>query len=265
MFEKIVVPLDGSELAEVVLPYAEELMRRLDSQLVLLSVCDSGEKRERMEYMGTVVTRLKRRAQRYRERFPEAIVREPEPEVALLEGKPSEGIIDYTEESGIDLTMMATHGRSGIGRWALGSVTDKVIRGLTRPICLIRARGHESEVHPDCLVGRILAPLDASPLGEAALPYVEALALKAGVEVLLFQVVQKAERTSDVNWSEIRKLEERNARMYLHRVQSNLANKGIVVRSDIEYGGNPTEQIIDVASRNRCAVVAMSTHGRSGM
>ncbi len=265
MFEKIVVPLDGSELAEVVLPYAEELMRRLGSQLVLLSVCEGGEGKERAEYLDTVVARLKRRAARYAERHPGMPVIEPNPEVVILEGKPSEGIIDYAEANRIDLTMMATHGRSGIGRWALGSVADKVIRGLSRPVCLIRARGCQSEVHPDCLVGRIFAPLDGSEAGEAALPYVEALAARARVEVVLFQVVPKPERPGEVTWMEIRKLEERNARIYLHKVQSNLSNKGITVRSEIEFGGNPAEQIIEVSARASAAVIAMSTHGRTGV
>lgn len=265
MFEKIVVPLDGSELAEVVLPYAEELMRRLGSQLVLLSVCEGSEEGERAEYLETVVARLKRRAVRYAERHPGTFVAEPNPEVVILPGKPSEGIIDYVESNGLDLTMMATHGRSGISRWALGSVADKVIHGLSRPVCLIRARGCQSEVHPDCLVGRIFAPLDGSEAGEAALPYIEALATKARVEVVLFQVVPKPERSSEVTWMEIRKIEERHARIYLHRVQSYLANKGITVRSELEFGGNPAERIIDVSARASAAVIAMSTHGRTGV
>lgn len=265
MFEKIVVTLDGSELAEVVLPYAEELMRRLGAQLVLLSLCESGEEEERREYLQTIVTRLKRRAVRYAEQHPGVPVAEPAPDLAVLRGKPSEGIIDYVEANRIDLTMMATHGRSGIGRWALGSVADKVIRGLSRPVCLIRARGCQSEVHPDCLVGRIFAPLDGSEAGEAALPYIEALALKARVEVVLFQVVPRPERSSEVTWMEIRKVEERHARIYLHKVQSYLANKGIAVRSQIEFGGNPAERIMDISARASAAVIAMSTHGRTGV
>lgn len=265
MFEKIVVPLDGSELAEVSLPYAEELMRRLGTQLVLLSVCEGGEETERSEYLQTVVARLKRRAARYAERHPGIPVAEPNPETILLKGKPSEAIIDYVEANALDLTMMATHGRSGISRWALGSVADKVIRGLSRPVCLIRARGCQSEVHPDCLVGRIFAPLDGSEAGEAALPYIEALAAKARVEVVLFQVVPKPERSSEVTWMEIRKVEERHARIYLHKVQSYLGSKGIAVRSQIEFGGNPAEQIIEVSARSSAAVIAMSTHGRTGV
>lgn len=267
MFEKILVPLDGSELSEAALPYAEELMRRLSAQLLLLSICDSGETDARLKYLDRAVETIWRRARKYRERVPDAKIEDPWVNTVILEGSgnASEGIIDFVEHNKIDLTMMATHGRSGIGRWALGSVADRVARGVTRPVCLIRARGSQATVQPDCLVGRILAPLDGSAAGEAALPYVEALAQRVGAEVVLFQVITKGEDPNDINWIEIRKLEDRNARIYLRKVQGNLSSNDVVVRSEIEFGGSPADSIIEAAVRTKSAVVAMSTHGRSGI
>ena len=265
MFEKILIPLDGSDLAEVALPYAEELMRRLRSQMVLLCVCGENETQDQLLYLEQAVQKIGHRAQRYREKYPEVEFDGPYVETVVLNGKTPEGIIDYVEDNQIDLTIMATHGRSGISRWAMGSVADKVIRGINRPVCLIRARGSHAEVRPDCLVSRIFAPLDGSDAGEAALPYIEALAERLGTEVVLFQSVPKDDRSEDVTWVELEKLAERSAKIYLRKVEGTLVNKGIVVRSEIEFGGNPAQEIIRLAERTRSAVVAMSTHGRSGV
>ena len=266
MFQKILVPLDGSALAEVVLPYAEELVSCLPSALVLLCVCDAAQRQEQQEYLEGVVQKVKQCGEEYRQRYPDVAVEEPVVEIIMLDGNPSEVITDYVEENAIDLTMMATHGRSGISRWAMGSVADKVIRGVTCPICLIRARGSHDEVRTDSLARRIFVPLDGSGAGEAALPYVEAFAEKLGTEVVLFQSVDKRDECSgEVNWMELRNTIERNAKIYLRKVEANLFSKGIAVRTMVEFGGNPAREISELANRTMSTMVAMSTHGRSGV
>ncbi|NQT74372.1 MAG: universal stress protein [Chloroflexi bacterium] len=265
MFEKILVPLDGSELAEVALPYAEELRRRLNSDLVLICISDSADKPERREYLDSIEEMIKQRAQKYQEKCPEKIIAEPQPETVVIGGHPSDEIVDYAEENQIDLTIMATHGRSGFSRWAMGSVADKVARGLSKPVCLIRAKGCQTEVRPDCLVSRIFTPLDGSKTGEAALPYVEVLAKEMGTEVLLFQTVPKDDSHEDVNWGELRHQADRDAKIYLRKVEANLIYKGVVAKTEVVFGDKPAQQIIELAERSQSAVVAMSTHGRSGV
>ncbi|MFC2027110.1 universal stress protein [Chloroflexota bacterium] len=265
MFEKILVPLDGSELAEVALPYAEELMRRLDSELVLICVSESSEKPERRNYLDIIAEEIRQRAKKYQEKHPGKVVARPIPETIVIGGNPSDEIVDYAEENQINLTIMATHGRSGFGRWAMGSVADKVARGLSKPVCLIRAKGCHAEVRPDCLVSRIFTPLDGSKTGEAALPYVEVLAKEMGTEVLLFQTVPKDDRNEDVNWGELRHQADRDAKIYLRKVEANLIYKGVVATTEVAFGDKPAQQIIELAERTQSAVVAMSTHGRSGV
>ena len=138
MYEKILIPLDGSELAEIALPYAEEMGVRLGSEITLLSVSDSAEAPEyhkHQVYLDGVADSTKRGAKRYLEMPEEAI----KVEKAIVVGEPAEEIVDYAEKEGIDLIIMATHGRSGISRWTLGSVAEKVVRAGTTPVLLVRA------------------------------------------------------------------------------------------------------------------------------
>ncbi len=266
MFQKILVPLDGSTLAEVVLPYAEELVRRLHAELILLCVCDSAQQQEQQEYLEGVVWKVKQRVEEYRQKYPDLAFEDPVVEIIMFNGNPPEVIADYVEGNAIDLTMMATHGRSGISRWAMGSVADKVIRGVTCPICLIRARSSHDEVRTDGLARRIFMPLDGSGAGEAALPYVEYFAEKLGTEVVLFQSVDKRDECSgEVSWMELRNAVERNAKIYLRKVEAGLISRGIAVRTMVEFGGSPAREISELATRTMSTMVAMSTHGRSGV
>ncbi len=265
MFEKILVPLDGSELAEVSLPYAEELMRRLHSGIVLICVCDVDENDQFREYLHQMAEMIGLRAAKYRQRYPYVEIDDPNIETVILNGCPPEEITDYVHDSQTDLAIMATHGRSGLSRWTMGSVAEKVVRGVNTSICLIRAKGSSAEVKPDCMVSRIFAPLDGSKPGEAALPYIETLASKLNTEVVLFQSVSEEHRPGDDDWVELKKMANRNARIYLRKIESNLIYKGISVRTMVEFGGNPSKQIVQLAERTQAAVVAMSTHGRSGV
>jgi len=140
MYEKILVPLDGSELAEIALPYAEEMAVRLGSEITLFSVSETAEAPEyhkHQVYLDGVADSTKRGAKRYLE-MPKGVIKV---EQAIAVGQPAEEIVDYAEKQGISLIIMATHGRSGIGRWTLGSVAEKVVRAGTTPVLLVRALG----------------------------------------------------------------------------------------------------------------------------
>ena len=152
MIKKIVVPLDGSKLAECALPYAEELAVRFpESQVQLISVTErvlgfravedpASPTEQRLAPEG--VGKMERQAKRYLNRIAKGLkTKGVAAETAVLYGKPAEEIIIWVETEKPDLLVMASHGRSGPSRWAFGSVADKVSRGVNIPVMMIRAPG----------------------------------------------------------------------------------------------------------------------------
>lgn len=145
MYKKILVPLDGSELAEKALVEAEQLARMLGSEIILFEVVpfmpiygspelvtplivDEKQKESVEAYLAKVAGGLKQKG------FNVSSMVKTGQQVALE-------IIDFAKERGVNLIIMCTHGRSGITRWVLGSVTLKVLTRAETPILLIRAKG----------------------------------------------------------------------------------------------------------------------------
>ncbi|GAH92800.1 unnamed protein product, partial [marine sediment metagenome] len=184
MFSRILVPLDGSQLAELALPYAEELAGAFNSELSLVYVCESDEAQYRHMHQlyiedmaGTAGKRIKR------------VSAEATVTAVILDGEPAVELVNYAEQNDIRLIVMATHGRSGVMLWAVGSVANKVLQRISMPMMLIRANVPAPRPSGKVMFGKILVPLDGSSVGEAALPYVEELTKKLESEVILLQVV----------------------------------------------------------------------------
>ncbi len=281
MYKKMLVPLDGSELAEVVLPYARELAGRLDLELTLLHVCEphSSESqfmcRAYIEHAAEILERESREVQVKTGAPPEVKVIEAHAEVAV--GRPAEGIIDYAEKNKADLILMATHGRSGVRRWVLGSVADRVLRVSNIPVWLVRANVPEEIVYDEWPKRTMLVPLDGSNFAESVLPHVEALAKQRGaalVNVILLRVFEEPyinadypEASMNLTWEEhVRRVREhfkQEAERYLTGVQKRLTSAGLKVRSEVLIG-NPADEIARYAHENHPNLVVLATHGSSG-
>jgi nucleotide-binding universal stress UspA family protein len=139
MFNKILVPLDGSVLSESVLPQAVAIAEPSGSLITLFRVMEPLDKGvrdtmgsdlaskldevnqdEAMDYLAKIAAELKRQGLKA--------------ETAIVTGKPAEAIIEYIGTHAVDMVVMATHGRSGLSRWAFGSVTDKVLHQSPVPV-----------------------------------------------------------------------------------------------------------------------------------
>lgn len=151
MYKRILVPLDGSELAKQALPHATAHAKQFEAEIVLLRVL--GPLPEPSMAGRAVVLRAEaasaQLAQVYLEGIAVGLQEQGIPaQTATVEGKPYVEIIRFAEENEIDLIIMSTRGHSGLSRWLLGSVADRVARGATVPLLLVQARGEAGGKQP---------------------------------------------------------------------------------------------------------------------
>jgi nucleotide-binding universal stress UspA family protein len=150
MFERILVPLDGSKVAEAVLPYIEGLVSRLAPglkvEVTLFQVLSptyyviAGEASAPVAYTEIEMEQIKKKAVDYLDSTGEGLRSKGTiVECKVGVGKAAEEIIKAADEINADFVAMSTHGRSGLSRWAFGSVTAKVLRGGNRPVLMVRA------------------------------------------------------------------------------------------------------------------------------
>jgi nucleotide-binding universal stress UspA family protein len=147
MYERILLTLDGSELAEQALPHAVIHAECFGAELTLLRVLTPLPRDRRVSH--AAIERAEKvteeLALEYLERVAAPIRERGIPvEVATVNGSPYEEIVRFAEENQVALLVMSTRGHSGISRWLLGSVADRVVRGATVPLLLVQARKDES-------------------------------------------------------------------------------------------------------------------------
>jgi len=176
-------------------------------------------------------------------------------------------IIAYAAAQGIGLIVMATTGRTGAAHLLLGSVAELVVRHATCPVLTIRhdRPAAQRQVITGALprLRRILVPLDGSELAEAVLPQIVGLAKRNGAELRLLRVAHAhALRDADLATAQLRVVQEAEA--YLAGVAHRLAAEGVSASPAVRYGGT-LEEILDDIWVNRPDLVAMSTHGRTGL
>ena len=152
MYKKILVPLDGSKLAECALPYAEALAKGCDTEkLILVSVTERVQGYRAFEepsqplgqqLVPEAVGKKEKQAQRYLDRIAKSMeAKGIKVGTEVLLGDPAEEIIIYAKHPGCDLIVISSHGRSGISRWTHGSVADRVFRGSPVPVLMVKAPG----------------------------------------------------------------------------------------------------------------------------
>ncbi len=149
MYKKIMFPLDGSELAECVLPHLEVFIKDYHvNNVVLVQVVEPRLTAVAVEFSPSTQeleksdADMKFSAQKYLDQMINRLKDEgTKLDSEILYGRVAEEIVDYAEKNDIDLILVATHGRSGISRWVRGSVTDKILRAADVPVLMVRAPG----------------------------------------------------------------------------------------------------------------------------
>jgi nucleotide-binding universal stress UspA family protein len=270
MFERILLPLDGSELAEAVLPYAEELAGELGSEVVLQHV--RGHERPYQEHMHRVY--LDRVADSVRNNIGKTRHTGAEVKVTakIATGEPAESICSLIETDKIDLIVMTSVSSSGIsiGKM-LGSVTDHVCRTVPIPVMLIRPKNIK-ENGKNRLISHLLIPLDGSELSELALPVGEELGAKLKASITLFQMANMIRMydsgdgsgTGFVNYARFDDEEKARVSAAMAAKDKELKGRGLDSSYVVTSGFDAAGEIMEVSKKVGADLVVMSTHGRSG-
>jgi len=268
VYQTLLVPLDGSEAAEIVVPYVAYIGAKLGSNVILVTVSESAHPDLDHLYR----TYLEQIRERVRILLKSRGIEEPSRvSSSVLLGNPADQILSYADESGADLVIMASRGSSGHGPWLLGSIAAKVLRASLKPVLLIRAPIDSSAEGQGKIFRRILVPLDGSPAGEAALPYVQAIAKALDAELVLYDALEPvttlaaygAGASVAIPQSYFESVKD-SASVYLESVRKRLSQQGIVATTEVQ-DGRPADLILEYAQSKDIDMIAMSTHGRSGV
>lgn len=269
MISRILVPLDGSQLAEMVLPYVREMASRTKAEVLLLTSVQPVT-----VWDATVTTFSLDRE----ESFALAYLDGKREEMAaaglktrarVVQGPAAESILKVAAEEKVDLIAMSTHGRSGLTRWLFGSVANKVLEGTTTPLFLVRSSS-EAKREKRAVIDKVLVPLDGSSVAESVLPFVGDVAAAFSASIVLYHAITPLsaypgfETVLPANAGEVLEDLQQQAQRFLSRVADELRARGIdvsvMVSVDLAVDG-----ILAAARETGAGLVALGTHGRSGL
>jgi nucleotide-binding universal stress UspA family protein len=283
MKRTILVPLDGSAQAETVFPHAVAAARATNSTITLLQVVASSSVLEASLWpagvpVGSMIDSAEERRMAYAYLQTTASnLRASGVEFAtlVLEGDPATEIVNRARsQAEVSMIAMATHGRSGIGRWVFGSVAEKVLHGASVPLLLARIQAEPSPAPVVPAPGgykTILVPLDGSRFAEQALVQAAGLAAHSDARLLLVTVVPTLEDLIYASgglvpyWLNVdQEAAARTARREIDLVAHCLQEEGIRAHGMVARGW-PAETILREAEQEQADLIVMTTHGRTGI
>jgi nucleotide-binding universal stress UspA family protein len=275
MYRMIMVPTDGSGFDREAIMVALRIAERSRAEVRLVRIHSTGAflgMASSMEAVAASADVLELERERIRGELDALAVEcrnasDAAISVALEDGPVPEALDTYASRNRIDLIVMSSHGRSGIARLSLGSVTDSLIRRTTIPVLIVKP--HPSYLDPQLgdQFRHIVVPLDGSSVAEQILPEVVALAKVEDSELTLLRVVapttssQKAIADESTPWWE---KDVATAEAYLFRTADKLREDGFRAKTAVVIGKNIAQSVADYAAREGADLVAIATHGRGG-
>ncbi|MGH2586389.1 MAG: universal stress protein [Dehalococcoidia bacterium] len=271
----VLVPLDGSLVAEMALPYAAAIARGLGASVRLLAVIEPAPRglTQRSEHRAVEFEQLERRS--LEEALAGAASRLQEQSLAVathvVRGNPATAILNAAGDASVAMVIMGTHGRGGVDRWGVGSVAEQVMRQNVKPTLLVRLpytpASQQAPARPVAL-RLLLVPLDGSPLAEAALPLAGELAAATGAQLMLLRVepwltVGSAPYGTVPEFTKMEDEAATAAATYLAGVRERLPVD--VPIETLVLRGRPATSLVDFALFERVDLVVMTTHGRGGL
>lgn len=278
MFNTILVPLDGSQLAECVLPHIVAIARSFDAEITLLRMLEKNQASAPAQLFDLLNWQInKTKAAVYLEktnaRFQELGLRT---RTIVLEGLVAEGITEYAQNQGMKLIILSSHGHRGLTQWGISSITQKIILSAPTSVLIVRAHQHDiqaGELSETLVYQRILVPLDGSQRSENVLPIITQLARFHKSQIHLVQVIQTPEMArqmppapEDIDLSNrvvARNREE--AGHYLEQVKSRSYLEGIAVQTHLITSDNAAVALHQLGEQEQIDMVALNAHGYSGI
>ncbi len=275
MYTGMLIPLDGSKTAEKVLPYARYLAGGLKIPVELLAVIDIAElasqiSAEKARFFDTMIENGVRQSKECLAKiagtFPGRGVK-----CTVDKGRAEDVIIGRGEADTGMLIAMGTHGRSGMNRWLLGSVAEKVLRATANPLLLVRATD-AAKSEGEAVLKSIVVPLDGSEIAASVLPMVAGLAKNLGLEVELFRaysipysVYGGGDGYAAINIDELLAGVKSEALEYLEKKSAELKKLGVAKVTCTTKEGFGADEIISLGRKTPDNLIAMCSHGRSGV
>jgi nucleotide-binding universal stress UspA family protein len=274
MLERILLPLDGSELAETAIPYVRDLAGQLEAEVYLLHACPPEHKEQTKEhelYLNNVAEKLR---QRIKEDWQPS--REPKVQAEVIPDDPVKAIFDYVKQKSISMVALTSHGASGLRAWAMGSVADRVVRGVGVPTLLIRIK--EGRIIPEKkgLIQKILLPLDTSDASGISIPYAVQLAKKLKASIDLFSMVQTIYAQNVVgmggmggdfvgNLDSVDVASKKYTEEYLQGIADEIRKAGVEVTQTSLVSMDAAFEILEMEKKIQPDLVVMATRGRSNI
>ncbi len=275
-FRSILVPLDGSPLAEQAIPLACRIAQPAGSKvrLALVHQLPAAPLDPAAASLFTSIELATRKSERSYLRGTQATLRERGVRLSAavtLTGDPGRALAEHVRDLGVDLVVMATHGRGGLRRAWLGSVADYLIRTLQIPVMLVHPT--DGRASPDAPAGGcVLVPLDGSPLAEEALGPATTLAKLWDAELVVLHAVAPVVLSIDglapmpsAYDEELTALSRTQAQDYLDDIVERLRLQGARASGAAVVSWSAVDAILEVGKPGRTAAIVLATHGRGGL
>jgi nucleotide-binding universal stress UspA family protein len=244
MIRSIIVPLDGSHESERALGVAASLSKRTDASVVLFTDCESGVPFDVDAYMDTAAKRFGIRAEHRSSRIHDV----------------GGSLADIAAHHPDAIIVMGSHGPTGFDEVVIGSVTAATLHATDSPVLLLGPHLTEVPAHGACFE-TIITCVDGSPASEVILPAVRNLAKAINASVHIIQMVDPAE----VERAKGSYSEPLNELTYVRRVAQTILDRGIRATYDVVHDKHPSEAILNYAQTQPAPIIAMASHGRTGL
>jgi nucleotide-binding universal stress UspA family protein len=271
MFTRILLPLDGSKLAECVLPHLVAIARISSPDVFLMRVLGPIGVSARMQMIDPVDWQIRKaEADSYlaeiEVRLQDAGLRVS---TQLYEGRPAERIVEIAHTWNADLILMSSHGQSGLSPWSVSSVVQQVILRAHRSIMIVRAFQAVSADLTGLHYHKIFLPLDGSKRAEMPLPLAEALVRAHGSDLLIAHVVQQPQLPRQTSPSQedlhlVNQLTDRNQEEALKYLDELKLRLDVRIETKLEISPKVSRTLHQIAEENDVDLAVLSAHGYSG-